>query len=444
LRSPLCPPAPALSSSGLLTRVALSVVFGGICLTAARAQDAEAPLPPVRGLFGSDGAEPRIGQTAQVSAWLNVTHDSNLAAGLPAGRLDARTRPEGQYSVLGTDLSYLKRARRMTLGANVTSNLRHYPHLEDTIADHGAGVTWSSTFGRQTALSASQRLFYSQSYQLALLPALTADPVSVSSRPDSVSHLQALGLTTNFRVVRGVGRRSSVEGSYERRSVEFESVEADLGTWDARGHFSSRMTRNAVLQLGYGQRVGRYGGHSSGRTLRSHDVDVGMNYSRTFSLSESKQTTVSVMPGSSFVDSEDGLQYRLRGEAVLDQRLSRSWTAQGVYRRSLQFVEGFTEPFFANAVTGGLHGYLGRRVELVTSAGYSTGEIGLSGAGAYDSYSGSVQASVAMTRHWAVSLEYLFYDHRIAGDITLPGTLAGTLNRHSVRVGLRAWKRLLQ
>jgi hypothetical protein len=49
-----------------------------------------------------------------------------------------------------------------------------------------------------------------------------------------------------------------------------------------------------------------------------------------------------------------------------------------------------------------------------------------------------------MNRHWALSLEYLYFNHRFAGDIRVPAAIANALNRHGIRVGVRWWNRLLR
>ena len=128
----------------------------------------------------------------------------------------------------------------------------------------------------------------------------------------------------------------------------------------------------------------------------------------------------------------------MTGEGVMKQYLSRSWSARMLYRRRPEFVGGFPEPVFLDSATAGLEGFIGRRLELSTSAVYSTGEIGSKAT--YDSYSGSARASFAMSRRLALSLEYLYYSHRFAGDIPVPA--AAVLDRHSVRAGIRWWSRL--
>jgi hypothetical protein len=109
-----------------------------------------------------------------------------------------------------------------------------------------------------------------------------------------------------------------------------------------------------------------------------------------------------------------------------------------LYRRRPEFVGGFDEPVFLDSATAGLEGFLGRRLELSTSAVYSTGVIGSKAT--YDSYSGSARASFGMNRHLALSLEYVYYSHRFAGDITVPA--AAALDRHSVRAGVNWWSPL--
>jgi hypothetical protein len=396
---------------------------------AAEPPDVATPLAP-RPLFGFDSRDPNRLQKADFSLSLNVTNDKDDGSALERELFGLLMQPAGMSSGLHGILSYRRKMKRMTVAADTTSTLQRYEQIQDTVGDHGASLTLRVPLLRRTELFASQRLMYLQSYRLFAFPDLSADaavPVLGSNTDAAVSRLKAYTATTNVGLTQTLSRRSSIDFGYDFQSIQFSTGEADLRTWGAGGRFTRRLTRSTFLRFGYGQRLGQYGGFSPGQTTRMQDSGVGIDYESP----RRKPIAISVTSGSTLVVG----RVLVTGEADVKQYLSRSWSARIRYRRRPEFVGGFTEPVDLDSATAGVEGFVGRRLELSTSAVYSTGEIGSQAT--YESYSGSAVASFAMNRRLALSLEYLYYSHRFAGDITLPA--AASLNRHSVRAGIRWW-----
>jgi hypothetical protein len=419
----------------LCVRGFLVVIASILLATTAGAEppDVTTPVAP-RPLFGFDDSDPNRLQKADFSLSLNVTNDKDNGSALERDLFGLLMQPTGLSSGLHGILSYRRKMKRMTVGADTTSTLQHYAQVKDAIGDHGARLTLQVPLRRRIELFASQVLMYSQSYRLLAFPALStnaAAPVLGSNTGEAVSRLKAYTATTNLGVTQTLSRRSSIDFGYDFQSISFSTGQADLRTWGAGGRFTRRLTRSAVLRFGYGQRLGHYGSFSPMQTTRMHDSGLGIDYERP----RRRPTAISVTSGSTIVVG----RVLVTGEAVVKQYLGRSWAARMLYRRRPEFVGGFAEPVFLDSATAGLEGFLGRRLELSTSAVYSTGEIGSKAT--YDSYSGSARASFAMNRHLALSLEYLYYSHRFAGDIiTVPA--AAALDRHSVRAGVRWWSPL--
>jgi hypothetical protein len=394
---------------------------------------------PTRQLFGSDSRDPNRRQKADFSMFFNVTNDngSQLSTASQLQQLDRWGMRQGAYSAVEGVLSYRTKHRRIVVDADTRSTFQYHPRLNDTISDYGARVALQIPVRRRTELSASQNVTYFQSYAL---PTLSEQPVGfggfsqMSESRHAVSSVTGFTSTTNLRVTERLTRRSSIDIDYDLQSTQFTGDEADLRAWGARGRFTRRMTRSAMLHVGYGQRLGRYSASRPGDAVRIHDLDLGVDYRRSLSRS----TTVSVTPGSSIVAGSDGRQYRLTGDVLARHRFGRRWEATALYRRSSQFVEGFADPFFIDSATAHIAGHLGRRFEVFTSASYSVGDIWSVSRATYDSYSGSARARYALNRHSAISLEYLYYKHRFAGEIAIPA--AAAVNRHSLRVGLLWWR----
>jgi len=358
------------------------------------------------------------------------------------------------YSDLRGELNYRTTSPRRTFGADAATTLHYYPQLAQAIlADYGGGVGLETALGRRTRLSMSQGFTSAQSYQPTLFPALPSGMVgsdllavlpsgTVGSDPasttgDALSRLNVNTFTTMFGLTRTVGRRSSIELGYDFRLADFTGRELDLRAFGVQGRFSHRVTRYAALRLGYGQRVAHYAVSSPIQSSLIHDLDLGIDYNRTFALTRSRQTSFSFTPGSSIVAGREGRRYGVAGNVALLQRMRRSWTARLVYNRGVQVVDGFSGLFFSDAVSAGVNGNLSQRLGLAFSAGYSTGSIESSGQGTFGSYSASAQANIALSRHWALSLEHFYYQQRFSGSVALPTGVPGELGRQSMRVGLR-------
>jgi hypothetical protein len=158
-----------------------------------------------------------------------------------------------------------------------------------------------------------------------------------------------------------------------------------------------------------------------------------------------RPTRLSVSSGATIIHGTRGdRRYHLTGEAAAARRLSKSWLALAQYGRRVQMVEGFLQPMLLNSASSTLRGYVGRRLELGASVDYSRGLIGSPALGSYDSHAGSARAIIGMSRHWALSLDYLYYRQTFKGDAALPGAIATALNGHNVYASVKWWSRLLR
>jgi len=103
------------------------------------------------------------------------------------------------------------------------------------------------------------------------------------------------------------------------------------------------------------------------------------------------------------------------------------------------FVEGFTQPIFADGASGGVIGQVGSYLTINAVIGYSSGTIGRSRSSGGNSYS-STTASAQFARPVINNLEafiYYFYIRQLIDKrVFLPAGFPHSLNRHSVRVGL--------
>ena len=113
-----------------------------------------------------------------------------------------------------------------------------------------------------------------------------------------------------------------------------------------------------------------------------HNIDIGIDYAKA--LSVSRRTHFSFTTGSALFYVNQGitnvsdrqLNFALLGTANLTHEMGRTWTSSIAYRRSLDFHEGFADPFLAQSVSADLRGLLSRRLSFASGAWYSSGVIG--------------------------------------------------------------------
>jgi hypothetical protein len=155
-------------------------------------------------------------------------------------------------------------------------------------------------------------------------------------------------------------------------------------------------------------------------------------------------TTITVASGPSFIPIGGTTHYRATGNASLRTAIGRAWIASLQYDRALRFVDAVAYPFFSNSVSVGVNGQPARRLTVGTTVAYSTGDVGVSAeGGAYGTYSGAVQLSTPLTRHYALYSEYLYYHYKFA-ERAFATDLPPRLDRHTVRFGLKLWFPILK
>jgi hypothetical protein len=119
--------------------------------------------------------------------------------------------------------------------------------------------------------------------------------------------------------------------------------------------------------------------------------------------------------------------------------IARSWQARVDYRRGWDLSQGYTAPVFTNTVGASVGGFLNTRTDLVFSAGYSDGEVGILGRQPYTSWTGSAQFRYAINRVSAVTATYLVYSYDYTNPTGLPVGLPPHFDRQAFRVGVSFW-----
>lgn len=428
-----------------------------LALPAAQASAQEtAPPPPAnrepgrafRGLF--NGATGRTTYRGGLDLTVSLTgaYDTNLAGerGQPGSSLDPRIHTEGAYAASDVSLRFNREWGRTVVDADATSSFRYYPDFEDlNAAAHRAqiGVTFAPRPSTRFALGSHAS--YSPFYSFRVFPALPQLPGAVQPPlPNDVDFAAVrrdvlmYGATTE--VAQDIGRRSEVSASYAWRASEFdEGPNQDLtdATATARGRFG--VGRDASLLFGYSRQQGTYGDGSGERRTSVDGIDVGADYARRHS--PTRRTRFEFGSGAARIDQHGIDYYRLTANASVNHEMGRTWRARLQYRRGASLVEAFDQPFYADSISASVSGLFSRRIEYDGTAGFSSGDAGLTGRSPrYDALTASSQVRVAITRELAVYGQYLFYDYKFRSGIApLPPGFPEDLSRHSVRAGLTLW-----
>jgi hypothetical protein len=241
--------------------------------------------------------------------------------------------------------------------------------------------------------------------------------------------------TQTFVLEHPISARSFLGVSEELRYTLADSAGYDVQTVRAGGYYGYQFSPYGSLRLGYAYRGGRFGPETSQR-LQTHDIDVGFDYRRP--LPRMRRTTFGFSTGSSLVTSDPHQRWEFVGTVNLRHEFDRGWFLQGDFSRNTRLVEGFGDPFFENTVSASLGGFLSRRVELLTSGGYSRGEVGFT-SDRYTVVQGSARLRLAIGRYLAANAEGLVYRYDFDDNVARPDQMLQSQNRWSVRCNLTVW-----
>jgi len=438
---------------------AVAAILAVLVATVAGGRDAEAQVDrqrPYRALFGGVTTDPSVQHYLDLTMSLSEVYDDNSLADL-GGQLFADVPAvlgTGFYTGLETGLSYGWLGQTVQISASASSALRRYPGERLLAATHVASMNLTARASRRTQILAAQTFRYAPS--LFFGAALPADGAAVASEvAESDYVLGALDgyiSETRLSLEQGLTRRSSVTilGEYHWSTFDDQRTAHALSAYGAGGRYQYTLARDVSVRLGYVHRRVQFGG--SAGTWGLHDIDAGIDYAR--SLSVSRRTRMDFHVGSSAMSalsSEGGdravsRRYAIIGDAGLSHDMGRTWRARVGYNRSVGIDEALAQPFLADALQTSLTGSFNRRVSFGASAATSRGELGDGSVGGADFRTYQATSSVTVGLHsWlALVTEYLYYYYDTGQGVELAFGVPGKLSRHSVRVGVSLWTPLLR
>ena len=431
-------------------RVIVGIVLS---LVAAGATPAFAQTQPFRGLFGAPaGTAPR--ESLDLSASLFAVNDTNLPRLVNPNRSDALSRPDVRYTDMRAGLWFTKRGERTNFSANGTSTAQYYPQLSNAVRWSGAGAVAFSRTTRRARFGVDQQVWYSPYAHFRVIPVSdgTSTALADVTAPDvalAVTGRESYRYNSGINAGVQLSRRSMLATSYRHEYLDFVPVDQfDWRRQDASVALTHSLTAKTALVGGYTYHVRNFQGER--QPLNRQDLNFGVNYNSA--LPFSPQTTLTFAIGSTALSrsttsrtaERDDTFFRMIGRADLDHQMGQTWHVGVFYNRAVQYIEGISEVFLADSITGNLRGYLGPRVEVRLTSGYSTGPLRLGPRQrAYDTSASTGRLRLAISRGLAAQAEYVYYRYVFSDTVTLPTGTPYRANRHVFRVGLTTWVPLL-
>lgn len=416
---------------------------------------------PYQGLFGGAGVNVNAHQTVNLSASFGENYDNTTGLGSGPVPGISPLQSTGFYQNIAPSLDIMLRGERMQLSASGGSDVRYYRSFGEFVAvDHYEAATLTAQVAHHTTMFVSESIAYTPASLYALFPTLTVPAAGELVTPGGNYTATDTRSLTSF-VAAGLNRTLSGRGSLsfntDYRSTQYIGSPtglSDLRSYDIGGTYSYALNRDGKLRLGYTYRQAQYS--TTGPQPVEHDIDIGVDY--RWPLSRTRRTTFGFNVGSTVVNgtlgtvqgipspsAEFSRQFRVTGDALLTHQIGRSWRVRGIYNRGVGMIEGFPGPVFSDAWTAATDGYLNRRTDLVGSIAYANGqELLAARASNYLGYTGNLNIRFAMSKTWALYTEYVYYRYDLKGTVTLPPSLANSLDRSGVRVGLTLWAPLRQ
>ena len=408
------------SSRAVGVRLAVAIAVSTSCAAVARAQDAPA-------------VDPRQRQSLIVTFSADHAVDAGAAA-LPT--LQAHDSINGVHTNVRGSVAFKRQPRRYAFTLNASSSAAYYPGLDRVLsAGHSLNASFATSLGRHTRVSMVQQVHRSPFYQLT--PFFAGDSAAVSPLDDfMIFRWNNTSSSTGVIVTHEIGRRSSITMNYAASTTWLEGE--TFAMQSATAGYNYRITRYATARVGYGRRRGGRRAALAGlpqRSAESHDVDLGVDYSRPLSLS--KRTTLAFYSGSSMVPSEGGTHVHLSGGASLTREIRRSWSARLDYGRALQLVETHDEPLLIDSLSLQIGGQVINRLNLGVSTSLTQGQAGF-GAGdrSYATYLAAARARWSMSRTLTVYADSSFYRHNFGAAVEIAPRLERHMDSVQFRVGV--------
>lgn len=393
---------------------------------------------PFAGLFAiHQGEEPRRRLDLR-GALFGGYEDNQLDSeeGLPG--LNRRIRTSGASPGANGSLAFSRRGDRVRFTADGTAVVRQYTSGEDfTAGAYHAGSSLSVNVAPRLTLASHGSFQYSPFYQFTSFQndaladgGLAANDFRLAALAERNTNTNAnVSLRSNFT------RRSSIAVEGEWREWRFlDHSDDSTTTWGGGVRVSHNLTRAVGVHAGYLREQADF--RREAPSAVNETIDVGVDYGST--LAFSRRTTLAFSASTGAVRYQRLTRYRVNGNATLARAIRRTWSSELRYRRDTEFMAGFLEPVFSDAVAIGAGGLLATRVKLQSAVGYYRGVLAFSDATRFSTYSGSSRLELALSRRVGLYGQYAYYRYELPVNASGLSFLP-RFSRQTVTAGLTLW-----
>jgi hypothetical protein len=395
---------------------------------------------PYRGLFGGG-----VGNTAQ-----SLTLEGSLGGGFvqnplaeqgSAAAVGDPSNGGGASGVGSVTLSYEMSRTRFGAHGSYNSLVDYYPQLEENSMMDRHVVTGTVYFmpGPSTRIALIENFKNFPELSLSDL----FDPELEQGVP--IQHDFALTLDryrrfgTGVEIGHGFSKRTRIDldMNYGHGMVANREWVILTGSVNLTHNISKGISLFAGYQEG-GQRDAAPGAAKTNQRQPRIKAGVDMNKSLSFS----RRTKVSFSTGVAGTEERELQQttYHVVGSARIDREFGQTWVAGLSYNRNLRHIESLGQPLLTDSGTLGIQGSFSKRIQFQSRIGTSAGRVGSSGS--LDNQFGLIQVSAAMTRRFALGMDYS-YSRLVAKTDGLPLDALGERKGQSVRTYVQVWVPLL-
>ncbi len=404
------------------------------------------PERPYRALFG--GGVGAAEQSLSLNLSLGGGYDDNVFAreGQSGLGRDSRVAKPGTYGSLSGSLAYAYSTPRVSASLSTATSVRYSPAASsNALGGYSGAAALSMPLWHGAGFSASQSVGYQPYFSLQLIPVFATgdlEQATVESFDLAATSETYLSYATSAGLSQRLSRRGSLGFAVNQRISDFSSDRPNFTSRGASGQYSIGIAKGLGAHVGYGYRVAETGTAAAPNRIEAHNIDVGIDFNRA--LSFSRRTTLKFGTGTSAVVQQRRTRYRLTGSAELVYELARTWSTGVAYDRSVRFVQGFSDPIFADSASAFLGGLVNRRVEFTSRVGVSFGQIGNSGrARSVDTYLGTAGLTFGLTRYVGLGVNYWYYRYAFSKDAVLPEGYSRKTDRQGVRAYITLWAPLV-
>ena len=310
-----------------------------------------------------------------LGVWVGGGRDNRVGRSLTPESI-ALFGPDNSDAQVGVGSSFGRIGRVLSFDGDLQTGVRFDSAARRPwSSDHQGSLNTTIRFTRRLRLESRNAARYA-----ALNPLVEAPrPAPGGAAPEVTSIAlpfavrQALSATTDTALRYDFRGRSSFLASNGLTYTEAETGGA-LISQSIRARYERRLSPSRTLRLGYRLGTATFDPNSS-RYLKTHDLDVGVDYRRA--LPFSRRTLLAASMGPSIVSERTRQSLRLIGDALVTHTINRTWQLQVNYRRSMWAIEGIAAPLLSTSIDGGVTANAGRRNVLMALVGYVNGNISL-------------------------------------------------------------------